>query len=322
MANLKNTIAAIREKYGEDVYDGKHENDYTIIPTGSLSLDNATGVGGWALGKMIELMAWEGTGKTTVAMHAIAEAQKMGLKCVLLDAECGYDFDYGANIGINKDELDIFYPELVEDAANITCDLIKTGEVQVVVLDSMSALSTGKEKEGEVGDSNMGIKARLVGQFCRKVKSLIKRHNVLLIIIGQLREKITMYGDPTTTDYGNAVKFFADVRVMLSKKLSKQGDEIVGNQVEAKFLKNKLGKPFQKCEFLITFGVGFDTYGEILAQAKEYLPKEIFTRRKSKDIDYITYKEEKRTVEEFEQLLRDNDEFRQEVQETIKQYNK
>jgi recombination protein RecA len=319
---LKNAIEKIKEKYGEDVYDEKKENDYTVIPSGSQAIDNATGVGGWALGKFVELMAWEGTGKTTVAMHAIAEAQKQGLKCVLLDSECGYDFDYGANIGIDRDELDIFYPELVEDAANMTCDLIKTGEVQVIILDSMSALSTGKEKEGDVGDSNMGVKARLVGQFCRKVKNLIKKHQVLLIIIGQLREKMTMYGDPTTTDYGNAVKFFADVRVMLSKKLAKEGDETIGNLVTAKFIKNKLGKPFQKCEFLITFGVGFDTINEILNSAKEVLPKEIFTRRKNKEIDYITYKEEKRTVEEFEQLLRDNEEFKKEVQNTIKQYIK
>lgn len=320
---LKTTIEKIKERYGDDVYAEKQEkSEYTVISTGSQSIDNATGIGGFALGKIVEIIAWEGVGKSTLATHVIAEGQKMGLKCALLDSEYGYDVDYSTAIGVNDAELEKFYPELVEDAANITCDLIKSGEVQVIVLDSMSGLSTDKEKQGDVGDSNMGVKARLVGQFCRKVKHLLRKNGVLLIIIGQLREKMTMYGDPTTTDYGNAVKFFADVRIMLSKKLAKDGDEIIGNRVEAKFTKNKLGKPYKKCEFLITFGVGFDTIGEILVAAKEVLPKEIYTQRKSKDIDYITYKGEKRTVEEFQDLLRDNEDFKKEIQETIKQYNK
>ena len=320
---LETLIEKFKKDYGDDVYAEKQKkSEYTVVPTGSQSIDNATGVGGFALGKMIEIIAWEGVGKSTVATHVIAEAQKMGLKCALLDSEYGYDVDYSTAIGVDDKELEKFYPELVEDAANMVCDLIKTGEVQVVVLDSMSGLSTGKEQEGEVGDSNMGVKARLVGQFCRKVKPLLRKNDVLLIVIGQLREKMTLYGDPTTTDYGNAIKFFADVRIMLSKKLAKEGDEVIGNKVEAKFTKNKLGKPYQKCEFLITFGVGFDTIGEIVSSAKEVLPAEIFTRRKSKDLDYITYKGEKRTVEEFEQLLKDNDEFKKELQETIKQYNK
>lgn len=322
-SKLKTAIDKIKEKYGEEVYAEKQKkSEYTVVPTGSQSLDNGTGIGGFALGKMVEIIAWEGVGKSTVATHVIAEAQKMGLKCALLDSEYGYDVDYSTNIGVDDEELEKFYPELVEDAGNIVCDLIKTGEFQVVVLDSMSGLSTDKEREGEIGDSNMGVKARLVGQFCRKVKHLLRKNGVLLIIIGQLREKMILYGDPTTTDYGNAVKFFADVRIMLSKKLAKEGDEIIGNKVEAKFTKNKLGKPYQKCEFMITFGVGFDTIGEILASAKEILPNEIFTRRKSKDIDYITYKGEKRTVEEFEELLKDNDDFKKEVQNTIGQYIK
>lgn len=315
---LKDTIKSIQAKYGKEVYVEKRANEYDVISTGSINIDNATGIGGFALGKFVEIISWEGVGKSTLALHLIAEAQKKGLKCTLLDSECSYDFDYAANIGVNVDELDVFNPELVEDAANITCELIKTGEVNVIVVDSLSALSTAKEQEGDVGDSNMGVKARLIGQFCRKTKNLIKKNNVLLIVIGQLREKMTMYGDPTTTDYGNAVKFFADVRIMLSKKLAKEGEEVVGNNVTAKFTKNKMGKPFQKCEFLITFGVGFDKIGELYLAAKEHLPKEVY----KKHGDTITFKGNKYTLADFEQLVIDNDEFRHELEKTISDYVK
>lgn len=326
-SKLKGTISKIQEKYGKEVYVEKRDNNYTVISTGSASIDAATGVGGFPLGKVVELMAWEGTGKTTVALHVIAEAQKMGLRCALLDGEHSYDFDYARNLGVKKaldseeegeNDLLIFNPELVEDAANITCDLAKTGEVQVIVIDSMSSLSTNKEREGDVGDSNMGVKARLVGQFCRKIKGLVDREQVLVIIIGQLREKMTMYGDPNTTDYGNAVKFFADIRIMLSKKLAKEGDVIVGNAVTAKFLKNKVGKPYQECEFQITFGMGIDSIGDIFIKAKEVLPKEIYAVRAG----VVKYKEEKYQQEDFQQLVRDNDDFRKELMGYINEYSK
>jgi recombination protein RecA len=313
---LKNTIKAIQKKYGEDVYVSKNTNEYTVISTGNGSMDNATGVGGFPLGKIVELMAWEGTGKSTVALHVIAEAQKMGLVCSLLDTEHSYDFDYGANIGVNADDLLIFNPELLEDAANITVDLIKSEEVHVIVLDSMSALSTSKEKEGDVGDSNMGVKARLVGQFMRKIKGIADKHKVLVIIIGQLREKMTLYGDPTTTDYGNAVKFFADIRIMLSKKLAKEGDDIIGNAVTAKFIKNKIGKPYQNCEFMIAFGKGYDTINELYISAKEHLPKDIYNKRG----DNVVYKTIKYKVEQFNALIETDEDFREDFRKTIQQY--
>lgn len=311
---LTKTISDIQKKYGKDVYVEKTENNYTVIPSGSAIFDKATGIGGYALGKFVEIYSWEGCGKSTIALHLIAEAQKLNMKCALLDSECSYDFTYGANLGVNQDELEIFEPEIVEDAANITCDLINSDEVQVIIIDSLSALSTAKEKEGDVGDSNMGVKARLIGQFCRKIKNLIAKKNVLVVVIGQLREKMVMYGSPNTTDYGNAVKFFADVRIELSKKLEKDGDEVVGNRVTAKFIKNKLGKPFQECEFVITFGIGFDTVGDLFTTARN-LPKEVYNKRG----ETTTYNGEKYKSSDFEQLVRDNQAFQDEFAKTIRE---
>lgn len=313
---LNNTIKNIQKKYGENVYVTKNTNEYTIVSTGNGSMDAATGVGGFPLGKIVELMAWEGVGKSTACLHVMAEAQKMGLTCALLDGEFSYDFDYAKNIGVNSEQLLVFNPEILEDAANITVDLIKSEAVNVIVVDSISSLSTSKEREGDIGDSNMGVKARLVGQFMRKIKGIADKHKVLVIIVGQLREKMTLYGDPVTTDYGNAVKFFADIRIMLSKKLAKEGDDIIGNAVTAKFIKNKVGKPYQNCEFMIAFGKGYDTINELYISAKEFLPKDIYNKRG----DNVVYKTIKYKVEEFNALIETNEEFREDFRKTIQQY--
>ncbi len=264
---VKNLKSLLDDYEKKEILTTTKENNYTVVSTGSMAMDVATGVGGFPLGKFIEIFAWEGVGKSTIAMQTIGNAQKMGLKCALIEPECSYDYDYGKALGVNKDDLIMLHPEVTEDAANITVDLIKTGEVDVIVLDSLSALSTQKELEGSIGDSTIGVKARLVGQLCRKVKNELRKKNVLFIVIGQCREKITMYGDPLTTDYGNAVKFFADIRIQMTKKVN---EKKTANNVIAKFIKNKVGKPFIECEFSIEFGKGVNNFMEIINLARDY----------------------------------------------------
>lgn len=315
---LDNLVLKISEKYGDHVVASDIENEKVIVSTGSIAMDTATGVGGFMLGKMVEIFAEPGVGKSTTSLHVIAEAQKMGLKCSLLDSEHAYDKKYAQTIGVNTKDLIRLNPSLLEDAANMAVELIKSEEVQVIIIDSLSALTTNKENEGDIGDANMGVKARLVGQFCRKVKGLLDRHNVLLVIVGQLRDTLSMYGPPKTTDYGKAISFFADVRIELSKKNLKEGDEIVGNTVTAKFIKNKLGKPYQACEYVITFGVGIDNIGDIFVKAKELLPKDIYYLRAG----VVKYNGEKYSQEDFQQLVRDNEDFKKEFQDLINKHSK
>lgn len=258
-----------KKKYGDDIIADNSVKVHDIISTGSLSLDSATGIGGYARGKFYEIFAWEGVGKSTLGLHAIANAQKNGIRCALVDSEHSFDAKYAKAIGIDTspEMLIQIRPSIVEEALNLIIELIRTGEVGLVVLDSLSALLPLKEFEGEIGDASMGVKARLSGQFCRKIKGELAKFNVCFISIGQVRDKITTYGDPTTTDYGNAVRFFADLRLQLFKSHEKDGDQIIGNRVRAKILKNKMGEPFQEAEFSIIFGQGINQYAELVEYA-------------------------------------------------------
>lgn len=310
--NLEEMVLDIKKRYGQDMVNDAADKAYEVVSTGSYNLDKATGIGGFARGKFVELFAWEGVGKSTIALHVIANAQAQGLTCALVDSECALDKKYASNIGVDTNKLIILTPNTVEDASNVIIDMVESGKVQVVILDSMSALVTQKELEGEVGDNSMGVKARLVGQFCRRVKRPLDKFNVLFLSIGQLRDKITAYGDPTTTDYGNAMKFFADIRIQLYKSMEKDGEQVVGNRVRAKILKNKMAEPFKAAEFLITFGIGIDSFVEIVENAVE---KGIVTRSGS----WYSYGEIKigQGITKVLELLQDNPELFSEIKQKL-----
>lgn len=237
-----------------------------VISTGSLGLDTALGIGGLPCGRVIEVYGPESSGKTTLAIHVIAEAQKLGKMCAIVDAEHAFDPTYAAALGVDVDNLFISQPDYGEQGLEIACRLIETGTMGVVLIDSVAALVPKSELDGEVGDSKMGLHARLMGQTLRKLTGITAKSNTLVIFINQLREKIgVMFGTPETTTGGNALKFYASVRLDIRKiATNKDGDESISNRVRVKIVKNKLAPPFKNCEFDLVFGVGIDKEGEVV----------------------------------------------------------
>ena len=272
---LQSAMAKIEKDFGKGSImkmGDQQIEDVAVIPTGSIGLDNALGIGGYPRGRIIEIYGPESSGKTTLAIHAIAEAQKMGGIAAFIDAEHAFDRFYAQALGVDIDNLLISQPDNGEQALDIADQLIRSSAIDIIVIDSVAALTPKAEIEGDMGDNKVGLQARLMSQALRKITATISKTNTTCIFINQLREKIgVMFGSPETTTGGNALKFYSSVRLDIRRITSiKDGDNIVGNQVRVKIAKNKLAPPFKRYEFELSFGHGISHIGEVADLGVKY----------------------------------------------------
>ncbi len=316
---LEATIGTIEKSYGKGsiMRLGEHVAEaVAVIPTGSIALDAALGVGGLPKGRIIEIYGPESSGKTTLALHAIAQVQKQGGIAAFIDAEHAFDRYYAAKLGVDIENLFVSQPDYGEQALEIADSLIRSGAIDLLVIDSVAALTPKSEIEGEMGDSKVGLQARLMSQALRKLTANISRTKSCLIFINQLREKIgVMFGNPETTTGGNALKFYASVRLDIRRSSQiKDGDAVTGNRVKVKVVKNKVAPPFRQAEFDIVYGEGISLSGEIVD-----LGVEMNIIKKSGS--WFSYGETKlgQGREAVKQLLTDNPELSDEIETLIRQ---
>lgn len=271
---LNTAISQIEKQFGKGTImrmDDRAKVEVDIIPTGCLTLDQATGIGGVPRGRVIEVFGPESSGKTTLTLHMIAEAQKKGGIAAFIDAEHALDPIYAANLGVDLTNLYVSQPDNGEQALDVTEELVKSGSIDIIVIDSVAALTPKAEIEGEMGESHVGLQARLMSQALRKLTGVVKKSNTCVVFINQLREKVgVVYGNPEVTAGGKALKFYASMRFDVRKgEAIKNGNDIVGNRTKVKIIKNKLASPFKSCEFDIIYGKGISKYGCILDLAVE-----------------------------------------------------
>ena len=319
MKALESALAQLNKTYGKGAVmkfgDAAADSNLQVIPTGCLELDMALGVGGLPRGRVVEIYGPESSGKTTVALHCVAEAQKMGGVCAFIDAEHALDPVYARKLGVNVDELYISQPDTGEQALEICEALVRSGAIDMVVIDSVAALVPRAEIEGEMGDSFVGLQARLMSQALRKLTGVIAKTNAVAIFINQLREKVgVMYGNPETTTGGRALKFYASVRLDVRRgEQLKNGSEVIGNRTKVKVVKNKVAPPFKVAEFDIIYGEGISTEGTLLDMAVD---RDIIHKSGA----WFSYKDQRigQGRENARLFLKDNPEIAAEIDKIIR----
>src|SRR6187402_642388 len=316
---LKLTIDKIEKDYGKGsvmMMNEKGIHEMEVVSTGSIGLDVALGIGGLPRGRVVEIYGPESSGKTTIATHVIAEAQKKGGMCAIIDAEHAFDSSYAQKLGVDVDNLLISQPDYGEQALEIADRLILSGALDVVVIDSVAALVPKSELEGEMGDSKMGLHARLMSQALRKLTATISKTNTICIFINQLREKIgVMFGNPEVTTGGNALKFYASVRLDIRRSAQiKEKEDVIGNRTKVKVVKNKVAPPFRAAEFDIIFGEGISKSGEIVDMSVELGIVQ-------KSGSWFSYNSDKlgQGRDAVKTLLRDNPELQAEIEKKIRE---
>lgn len=315
---LEETLAKLDKDFGKGTVIKLSDRPQNVeaISTGSLGLDAALGIGGLPRGRIVEIYGPESSGKTTIAIHVIAEAQAKGLRCAIIDAEHAFDSAYAVSLGINEDELIICQPDSGDQGLEVADRLIESGNFGVVLIDSVAALVPKAELDGEMGESKMGLHARLMSQALRKMTASVSKTNTLLIFINQMRDKIgVMFGNPETTTGGNALKFYASVRIDIRRSTTvansiMEGDLKMGNKTTAKVIKNKVAKPFRGAEFDIVYGEGIDKRGELVDHATD---KKILQKSGS----WYSYQDSKvaQGKDGVKQFFRDNPEVESEIRE-------